>query len=164
MHEGFRGISILFLLMCLAVAAGCDLRPDIRTGEEPPGLVCTDLQGDAVILERLKGKVVVLFFWSGICCGDAVRELEPLYGRNRKKGLEIVAINVGETRTAVETYVADNGLTFTVATDEHSMSSWLYSVSGVPTIFILDRRGIVREKILGDVQIGKLGRMIFKYL
>ena len=127
-------------------------------------MVCTDLQGDAVILERLRGKVVVLFFWSGICCGDAVRELEPLYARSRKKGLEIVAINVGETKAAVETYAADNGLTFTVATDEHSMSSWLYSVSGVPTIFILDRRGIVREKILGDVQTGELGRMIFKYL
>lgn len=142
----------------------CSVRPEVVTGTQPPGLACSDLTGDAVVLERLKGKVVVIFFWSGVCCGETVRQLQPLYGRSREKGLEIVAVNVGESREAVARYAADNGLTFTVALDEHVMSSWLYSIKGVPTVFILDRGGIVREKILGDVKVEMLGHLAGRYL
>ena len=149
-------------LAAVAMATACSQRPEVVTGREPPGLVCNDLKGDAVVLGRLKGKVVVLFFWSGICCGDTVRELEPFYGRNKGKGLEIVAVNVGEARQTVEAYAA--GLSFTVALDDHAMSSWLYSITGVPTVFILDRSGIVREKILGDIRMATLGELVGKYL
>ena len=159
-----KSIPFIFLLVSFPLITGCDWRPGVKIGEEPPGLACTDIKGDAVSLSQFKGKVVVLYFWSGTCCGDAVKQLEPFYGKNRFRGMEILAVNVGETKQAVESYAADNALTFTVAIDEHSTASWLYGVSGVPTIFIIDRSGIVREKILGDVQTSKLGDLISKYI
>ena len=46
--------------------------------------------------------------------------------------------------------------------DESSKRYKEYQVFGFPTIFILDNNGVVREKILGQIPIGKLQSLIEK--
>lgn len=73
-----------------------------------------------------------------------------------------MAVNVGDTREIVESYAKNNGLTFTLQTDEHAKASRQYGIIGFPTIFILDRHGVIREKIHGDIPMDKLQKLVAK--
>ncbi len=158
-----------FLLAVLVLAAvsfcpGCDRKQGIKIGDTPPGFSGMDIKGELASLSRLKGKVVVLYFWTNSCCGGRLKLFEPFFSKNREKGLAMVAINVGDTDETVVSYAKSNALTFTLLTDTHGMISRQYSVFGFPTIFILDRNGVIREKILGDIQTAKLEKLVSNQL
>jgi peroxiredoxin len=156
-------IAIL-VMASLAFSSGCDEKQGVKTGDTPPGISGTDVHGDYVSLNQFKGNVIVLYFWTKSCCGERIKQLEPYYSINKHKGLAILAINVGNTREIVESYAKDNGLTFTLQTDERAMTSREYGVFGFPTIFILDRDGVIRKKILGDIDTLQLEKLVAHYL
>jgi peroxiredoxin len=152
------------LLILLIICSGCQNQQGVEIGRTAPGISGNDLHGEYVTLSMLKGKVVVIYFWTNSCCGGSLKELEPVYRRQRYNGLEILAINELNAEKEVQSYVKNNALTFTVLTDERSMLSRQYGVFGFPTILILDREGMVREKILGPIQAGKLEKLTLGYL
>lgn len=172
MKPPFRGqnifspifLVVLFVLATLYFCLGCDNKQGVMIGGTPPGISGNDIHGEFVSLNQFKGKVVVLYFWTNSCCGDRLKLLEPFYSQNKDRGLAVLAVNVGDTKEIVESYAKTNGLTFTLQTDERAMTSRQYGVFGFPTIFILDRNGIIREKILGDIQIEKLQKLVVKQL
>src|SRR5664279_2903919 len=82
------------VLVCLVFFTGCDASREVRTGEIPPEISGTDIHSEYISLRQLKGKVVILYFWTNSCCGEKLKLLEPYYLRNKDKGLEILAINV----------------------------------------------------------------------
>ncbi|WP_041971040.1 peroxiredoxin [Geobacter sp. OR-1] len=152
---------ILLLLCALSFFCSCDTQKrDIQTGEDAPLFSVADISGDLVSLTQLKGKIVVLYFWKNSCCGDSLKLLEPFYEANRHKKLAIIAINIGDTKEVVTSYATNNGLTFTMLADEHSGIFEQYQVFGFPTIFIIDKNGVIRNKILGNIQVDQLETVI----
>ncbi|GFE62827.1 peroxiredoxin [Geobacter sp. AOG2] len=158
----FRPIFGAALLMAaiLCLCPGCDNKQGVVIGEKPPSSPGSDLRGEPVDIGRFKGKVVVLYFWANTCCSDRVKLLEPFYRRVRDKGLAILAVNVGSPAKLVESFAKDNGLTFTLLTDEHTTTSEQYGVFGFPTVFILDGNGIVRQKVLGEISAEQLQKLV----
>lgn len=152
------------MLASLACSSGCEEKKPAKSGEKPPAISGTDIHGEVISLDRFKGNVVVLYFWTNSCCADRLKLVEPYYSRNRDKGLAVLAINVGDSRDYVESYAKSNSLTFTLQTDERGMTSREYGVFGFPTIFILDREGIMRKKILGGIDTGQLEKLVAHYL
>lgn len=157
-------LAAIALLASLAVAHGCDQPQGVKVGAPPPSVSGSDIYGEYVTLDRFKGSVVVLYFWTNSCCADDLKELQPFYGRNGRRGLAVLAINERDTREIVESYAKRNGLTFTFQTDEHALTAQEYGVFGFPTIFILDRNGIVRDKILGHIPVARLEKLVSRYL
>lgn len=155
---------VTVMLASLSGMTGCDAKPGGQTGEKAPEISGTDIQGGLVSLGQFKGSVVVLCFWTNSCCGDRLKRLEPYYRQNRDKGLAILAINEGNTREDVASYAKENGLTFMVQTDEGGMTAREYGIFGFPTIFIIDRAGIIRKKILGDINPEQLDQLVANYL
>ena len=153
-------MALVMLLASLACLAGCAVKPAARTGEKAPEIAGTDLHGEPVSLARLRGRVVVVCFWTNSCCGDRLKRLEPYYRQNKDKGLAILAINEGNAGENVASYAEANGLTFTVQTDEGGLWAREYGVFGFPTIFIIDRKGIIRKKILGDAAPEQLDELV----
>lgn len=153
-------LMAMMVLASLVCMAGCEAKPAARTGEKAPEIEGTDLHGEPVSLARLKGKVVVLCFWTSSCCSDRLKRLEPFYRQNRDKGLDILAINEGNTGKDVAAYAQATGLTFTMQTDEGGLLAREYGVFGFPTIFIIDREGIIRKKILGNVDPEQLDKLV----
>ena len=151
---------LLALLMPLLLAAGCDKKQGVRTGDTAPSFSGTDISGQFFSLGQTRGKVVVLYFWSSSCCGDRLKQLEPFYAANRHRGLTVLAINVGDTRERVAAYVRSNALTFSFQIDDHRMVANQYGVYGFPTIFLLDRNGVIRKKIVGNIPHGALERLV----
>ncbi|MFA7402548.1 MAG: TlpA disulfide reductase family protein [Pelobacteraceae bacterium] len=144
--------------------AGCEKNQGVKTGETPPEIYGTDIHGDPVSLRKLKGNVVVLYFWSNSCCGDKLKLLQPYYIRNKDKGVAILAINGTDSREAIESYAKKNGVSFTLQSDEHSMTSREYGVFGFPTLFIIDREGIVRKRIMGYIEPDQLNKYVVQYV
>jgi peroxiredoxin len=155
-----RMILSALLLFLVLLSGGCKEPRKVALGEKPPEISGADITGEYITLDSFKGKVVVLYFWKSSCCGEKLKLLEPYFRSNNDKGVALCAINVGDSRGMVESYVQSGGLTFSVQADEHSMTAKEYGVFGYPTIFILDRSGVLRKKILGEIDFRQLEQQV----
>jgi len=161
-----KGIkSRIFLAMLLfnafsAALLGCREGSAPISGQVAPAISGNDIAGDYVSLSQFKDKVVVLYFWSSKCCGDKLKQLEPFYLQHKYDGLTLIAIEVGGSKDTVASFVKLNRLTFTNITDEYESISRLYRVIGFPTIFVIDKKGVIQKKISGDVQNDKLSALV----
>lgn len=157
-HNSIR-ISLVFLVALFIF--GCDTKKhDIKNGDTAPQFSAADVSGGTISLSQNKGRTVVLYFWINSCCGDSLKLVEPFYRANKRNNLEVIAINVGDTKEVVTSYAKSNGLTFPMLADEHSTIYKQYQVFGFPTIFIIDKHGIIRGKVLGNIQNAQLEKLI----
>ncbi|MGH7477527.1 MAG: TlpA disulfide reductase family protein [Longimicrobiales bacterium] len=156
------------ILVCLAVlgliALGYTQRARyeiIGPGSIAPAYAATTLDGDTLGLESLRGRVVLLNVWATWCtpCRTEMPSLERLYTELHGRGLDVVAVSVdappgrigafGQAGARVAPFVAQLALTFPILLDPHGRVLDDFGVVGLPTTFIIDRRGIIRDKIVG---------------
>jgi len=135
----------------------------LRIGDTPPRVSVADLGGHPFrIPDDVRGKVVILHFWAGGCssCREEMPAMESLYNRYSKKGLTILAINVGQQKEAVRTFVAGMKVSYPVFLDLDTKAAHQYEVVGVPKTFILDRNGQIRYKIVGSASMESLNKLV----
>ena len=111
------------------------------------------LAGGNQSLNDLKGKVVFLNFWATWCgpCRDEMPSMEILYNRFRENGLEILAVNCGESRQEVQAFMANNGLSFPAVLDGDGRVSNSYGIQAIPTTFLIDRDGMIVLRLVGSI-------------
>jgi len=113
-------------------------------------------------LSDLRGKVVLVNFWAIWCpyCRHEMPAMQAFYQENKAKGFEIVAYSLDKTQMEVDEFMRSEGYSFPapLATQEIRMA--FGDVSRVPLSFIVDRDGIVRHKIAGQVHAGRLDDLI----
>jgi thiol-disulfide isomerase/thioredoxin len=110
---------------------------------------------------EVQGKVVVVDVFTVDCynCQNVVPTLRQLYSSDRAKGLEIVGIHAPETpaergRSYVVQSLQHQGIVWPVAVD-NAFTLWnAYGVTAWPTQLFFDRRGRLRQTIVGDSQDG----------
>jgi cytochrome c biogenesis protein CcmG, thiol:disulfide interchange protein DsbE len=162
------GLPGALLLALLALAASpLAAQAPLRVGDAPPAASLTDLEGRTVrIPDDLKGKVVLVHFWAAGCssCKEEMPAMESLQSRYRKKGLAIAAINVGQRRDAVKSFVAGLKVTYPIYLDQDTRVARAYEVVGVPKTVILDRNGVIRYKILGSASTESLNKLVTSLL
>ena len=103
------------------------------------------LDGKSVSLASLRGKVVLLNFWATWCppCQVEIPALETLYSTYRSRGLVVLGVDVAEDDSAVKAFAAKNGMTFPILLDRTTHVSALYGLSGIPSSFLIDKKGNV---------------------
>jgi len=155
---------IVIMLSSLAMITGCEKEILTIVGEKAPNISSADVYGSNVSLKQHKGKVVILFFWTNSCCGDKLNLLEPFYNKNKDKGVSVIGINENNSKEVVALYTKTNGITFTMLADETGRTAKEYGVFGFPTIFVIDKHGVLQKKILGDVNIAQLNQLVAELL
>jgi cytochrome c biogenesis protein CcmG, thiol:disulfide interchange protein DsbE len=103
------------VLAPLALAQGA-----LRIGESPPRVSVGDLGGRPLrIPDDVRGKVVILHFWTGGCssCREEMPAMESLYSRYGKKGFTILAVNVGQGKEAVRNFAAGMKVSYPLLLD-----------------------------------------------
>ncbi len=124
-------------------------------GDPWPRIELYDLQGNKVDVHGdFGGKIIIIRFW-GDCCSFNTYEMsriDQVYRKYEEKGLRIVTIHTGGTRKVAEGFVSMLKIKFPVLIDADSKAAKRYGVSKLPCTFILDQDGVVRTKIIGQVE------------
>jgi thiol-disulfide isomerase/thioredoxin len=101
-------------------------------------------------MAELRGRVVVLDFWASWCgpCRMMPPRLNALQARFGAQGLTVVGITTDDAETAAA-YAARNDMRYGVVVDATADTSRAYGISGLPTMFVVDKRGVVRKVEVG---------------
>ncbi len=111
-----------------------------------PGIFLKTLDGQNHTLEQFAGKVVLVNFWATWClpCVREMPSMERLYRSYKGRGLEILAISLDQgNEQEVRDFVKKLELTFPIVLDPGHEAKALYKVLGLPTTYLIDRRGRV---------------------
>ena len=155
----------VLLLTLLAAAGSANAAP--RIGDTMPSITLSGVDGVPVrIPEGLKGRVIVLHFWQIGCssCRLEMPAMDGLYGKYRRRGLEILAINVGQKKETVKAFAAELGVSYPILLDMDGKSAALYGVTDVPRTYVIDRNGVVRYRIIGGATPEMLKKLILSLL
>ncbi|MDR1838014.1 MAG: TlpA family protein disulfide reductase [Treponema sp.] len=111
------------------------------------------LGGGNATLSSYRGKVVILNFWATWCppCRTEMPSMEILYQRFNAQGLEILAVDIGESASSVQQFIRRAGYTFPVILDRNNRVSTVYQVEAIPTTYIIDREGKIIGNVIGSI-------------
>ncbi len=160
---GTRRWTLASTLVALSLLVGCWQTEGAAPGLKAPEISALDLDNEPVRLSDYLGRVVVLDFWTGGCgpCLIDLAQMEGLYQQYRDDGLTVLAVNQGEPlEDILELMQRGLPVTYPIAIDQRGVSTKKYGVMAVPTSFVLDRQGVVREKVLGEISRERLEAML----
>ena len=103
-----------------------------------------DVQGNLVRLFDLRGQPVLINIWATWCypCRAEMPSINALYHEYQTKGLAIVAIAIDEGgKPAVTPFMQAYTLSFRVLLDPQNMLGAQLQMPGIPTSYLLDKRG-----------------------
>ncbi|CAH0228285.1 MULTISPECIES: thiol-disulfide oxidoreductase ResA [Peribacillus] len=150
-----RTIILLLLGAALVFALYTNFTKDknesLRKGSDAPNFVLTDMEGKEHKLSDYKGKGVFLNFWGTYCkpCEYEMPYMENQYKNFKEQGVEILAVNVGESDYAVNNFITKHDLTFPVMIDKGREVENAYRVDILPVTFLVDKDGKVIDIITG---------------
>ena len=117
---------------------------------------------DVPELAALKGKVVLVNFWATWCpyCRHEMPAMEAYYQAHREKGFAIVAYSLDKSQAEVEAYMRKEGYSFPAPLAYQAVAEAFGGVNRVPLSFVIDREGVIRHKVAGQVHAGRLEDLI----
>jgi len=136
--------------MPLALVSACDrgARPGI-TGQVAPDFTVSD--GTSTIhLADYRGKIVLINFWA-TWCPPCVQEMPGLIELHHDRpDLAILAVSIDEDEDAYKNYIGRRHIDLLSVRDPNQTAAKLYRTEGWPETYIIDRKGVIRRKVVGD--------------
>lgn len=151
-------VGVIVAGLALGAGALVAFGPEIEgveVGRRAPDYTAVRLgTSDSVSLHKAsEGQVTLVNIWATWCvpCRAEMPAMEKLYQTLGPKGLRIIAISIDEGSVAdVQSFVRELGLTFEILHDQSGDIQRVYQTTGVPESFLLDRKGVIVKKIIGE--------------
>jgi peroxiredoxin len=130
-------------------------------GDKAPDFTLVDLQGNPHKLSDTKAKVTVVNFWGTFCppCREEMPDLQHQYDKWRAQGVEVLAVNLGENKVTVQSFVTPLGLNFPILLNGEDVRR-IYGVRDYPTTFFVDSKGHIQVKQIGQMTADFIDRTI----
>ncbi len=145
----FPTLAALALALLPAAALAQDA-PPLPAGTPAPAFTTQTVAGKPLSLRSLRGKVVLLDFWATWCgpCQMATPTLQSLHKQFGGQGLRVVGLSVDDPRSVpvVKPFMKHFGITYLVSASPQAngRAQYAYNVHGIPSQFLIDKKGIVR--------------------
>ncbi|MCK1981997.1 MULTISPECIES: thiol-disulfide oxidoreductase ResA [Bacillaceae] len=130
-----------------------DKMNSIEINSKAPDFILTDMEGNKHKLSEYKGQGVFLNFWGTWCkpCETEMPFMDNQYQDYKEKGVQILAVNVGESDYAVKTFADKYKLSFPILNDKGGEVQSAYKVNPLPVTFLIDKDGKVIDEITGGL-------------
>ncbi len=116
------------------------------------------LDGGTISLSGLRGKVVMLDFWSSWCppCRREAPVLAQVYREYQGRNVEFVGVAVWDDGQDVLRYVREYDLPYPNVLDDKGRVAIDYGVAGIPEKYFIDESGNVVRSFVGPMEPGSL--------
>lgn len=128
------------------------------------------LNSNPLTLEQLKGKVVLLEFWSHTCpnCLKSIPSVKKWDSKYPKDKLMIIGVHVplrgANSLEDIKQAVAVHDIKYPVALDDKLQTTKIYNVHQLPTFYLIDQNGKVVYKTVGAGNYAALEKAIEKLI
>lgn len=143
MVQAAAAVALLLLMATPAAAI-------LQKGQPAPPISVKSTSGQPITLTNYRGRVLLIDFFATWClpCRDIVSHLNELKANHGSQGLEILGLHVEESGPELKQFISERKVSYPVAVASEDLQTE-YGLRSVPTIFIIDKKGVVAEKYLG---------------
>ncbi|CAG7624924.1 Thiol-disulfide oxidoreductase ResA [Paenibacillus solanacearum] len=133
-----------------AVAQASAARPELKQGQAVPSFSLKGMDGGEYHVGGPRDKPLIVNFWASWCgpCHEEAPDLAQLYERYKGK-IDLYAVNVtkGDSLKEARSFVKQYGYHFPVLLDAQGEAAAVYRILFVPTSFLIDKHGNLKEVI-----------------
>lgn len=125
----------------------------INVGSVAPDFTAKNPDGKSISLKQSLGKVTIVDFWASWCkpCRAENPNVVALYAKYHSKGLNIISVSLDKEASEWKTAIAKDKLTWNHVSNLKEFEDPIalqYGINAIPTIFVLDSKGIIIAKDL----------------
>lgn len=138
---------------------------ELARAKMAPAFALTTLNGDAVSLDELAGKVVLIDFWATWCgpCREALPRVQSIAKKFDGQPLVILSVSLDKDEVKWKEFVAKNQMTWQQYRDGgfDGPLATRFGVRAIPATFTIDADGVLQDQHVGDAAIeGKLKKLV----
>lgn len=132
-------LSVALLVSSFGLAAAS------KDKEPAPRFSATTTAGEKFTNDSIKGKVVLLEFWTTWCgfCADEAAFVDKIGKELASKGLILLAIDVGESKKTVKKYLEQHPRDCKIVLMEDTNLAAMYAATVYPIYVVIDRDGFI---------------------
>lgn len=168
---GIRGKNAMQILRIVLITVGVASllssgtaqakRP--KVGEAAPDFSLTLVDGEKIDLAALRGQVIVINFWATWCgpCREELPLLDAYYRAQKRFGLRVFAVTTEDSAPLRRLHALFDALD--IDSVKHLKGPY-HALTGVPTNYVIDRRGIVRYARAGAFTLDSLNAILVPLL
>ncbi|MBY6036859.1 TlpA family protein disulfide reductase [Fictibacillus nanhaiensis] len=127
----------------------------LKPGNKAPDFELKTIDGETIRLSDLKGKVVFVNLWATWCppCRAEMPEMVRYYNEHSSEKIEVLAVNLtqSDSEKEVKEFAETYRLPFPVLLDSEGTVANTYKTVTIPTTFIVDAKGIIKQKHIGPM-------------
>lgn len=151
--------SFLRPLIVLLLFTSCS--SNSTSEREWPGVAVQNIDGITIDSSTVfKGNTTVISLWSTTCvpCRVELPQLQEFAAAHPE--IDVIAVNLGDVPTSVQTYVDEIGLTMPVIIDFEGRVSTALGITSVPSTLVLSVTGNVLNTHLGEITADELATLV----
>ncbi len=150
-------VALAFVLVLTAVAMVTPLWAAVAVGDKAPSFKLGSVDGKSTVdLSSYTDKPTLLVFWASWCphCQRELPVLQKIYNDLSPKGVNVVGVSVDQVSADAGGFLKNHAITFPNAyagSDRAQRVLATYGITGIPTVYVLDKGGTVKERYSGEI-------------
>lgn len=123
-----------------------------RVGQPAPNWTQPTAAGTKLSLQSLRGRPVYLNFFATWCppCNEEAPGINALQKQFASRGLQTVGVDELEDAAKAKQFVRKYGLVYPAVVDDGTLQGQ-YNVNGLPVHVFIDRAGVIRKIVIGEM-------------